>query len=394
MIGGTQFYERKEIKDILAYLRLVVNPFDRTAFFRIINCPARGLGNAFEAMIQTYWQQEPFLNYIQMLQNLIERDAIKGVKKESVEQFLRCFNNTSVQSKPSEALALLVTQTQYISHLKNSCERDEAESRIGNVHELINAVQHMESEGTITNIEQLLDEISLMQEKSTYKGTEDSHVVTLMTLHAAKGLEFDWVILAGLEDGILPSTRSLLNNSALEEERRLFYVGITRARERVLITHSKYRYTYGQMIDQIPSRFLKEISENVMRAYDLSTKKSYSLFFQSWLGLCSSNESAETNPIMTFSSPFPEKPRFNISKKNIFNKRFSPKTPKKTPVISSPASPSTKKNIYKKNQTVRHAKYGVGIIQKIEKQSATVTYVTVQFKSGTKKIVDRFLTQI
>jgi len=390
MVGGTQFYERKEIKDILAYLRLLVNPFDRTAFFRVINCPARGLGSAFENLVQNYWQQEPFFSYTELLQKLIELDTIKGVKKEAVGQFLRCFNDISAQTKTSQALAQLLIQTQYITHLKNSYELTEAESRIANVHELINAVQHMESEGTIDGIEQLLDEISLMQEKSARVDKQDASTVTLMTLHAAKGLEFDWIILAGLEDGILPSTRSLLNSNALEEERRLFYVGITRARERILITHSKYRYTYGQMIDQIPSRFLKEIPENLMLQYDIGSQKNISSFFHTWVGLPPAFESSfDSSSVMTFSS---KKMPLQNNKKSNFNKKMY--TSAKKSFTSPGLNKSPLKSTYRKHQTVRHAKYGIGIIQKIEPHNATTTYITVQFKSGLKKIVDRFLQKI
>ena len=395
MVGSTQFYERKEIKDVLAYLRLLVNPFDRTAFFRVINCPARGLGPAFETLVQNFWKQEPFLTFTEVLLKLIESDVIKGVKKESVEQFLRCFKNVSIKDTPAHTLAQLLIDTQYITYLKNSCERKEAESRIANVHELVNAVQHMESEGTVQTIEQLLDEISLMQEKNTDANAKDPHIVTLMTLHAAKGLEFDWIILAGLEDGILPSTRSLLQNSALEEERRLFYVGITRARERVLITHSKYRYTYGQMIDQIPSRFLKEIPEKFLSAYDVSNKKSCNLFFKSWLGLSSSFDAAEPTNIMTFQSKsIATNSQFKLSPQSKFNKKFSFESKKEQ------TNPVTKKSVlpahttYKKHQAVRHQKYGIGVIQSVEAQSNTKIFVTVQFKCGKKKIIDRFLQKI
>lgn len=370
MIGGIQFYERKEIKDLLAYLRLIVNPFDRTSFMRVINCPTRGLGTAFEELVYQTWQQEPFHNCTAILQKLITQEKIKGVKETAVKQFMHCFTSINAQEKPSIALDKIIVHTGYISYLKNNYEKQDAESRIANINELINAVRHLEAEKNIISIEQFLDDIALMQEKASH-ADEHNQVVTLMTLHAAKGLEFDFVILAGLEDGLLPSTRSFNNTESLEEERRLFYVGLTRAREHLLLCHSRYRYTYGQMADQIPSRFLSEIPQNHINNYDLRNKQNNTqAFFATWLGIKQSEQH-----VMTFSTPIKNNPI--PSKKSDHDQ-----LPKK----------STSK--YRKNQPVQHKKYGIGLIQKIEPQTDGTTYITAQFKSGIKKILDSFLHAI
>ena len=378
MVGGVQFYERKEIKDLLAYLRLIVNPFDRTSFMRVINCPARGLGSAFESLVYERWQREPFHSFIELLNTLIKEHEIKGVKEAAVTQFMHCFADITPQHRPSEALEQLVVNTGYITHLKNSYEPQDAETRIANVNELINAVRHLQTEEKVTSIEQLLDEIALMQEKASHTN-EEHQAVTLMTLHAAKGLEFDLVILAGLEDGILPSTRSFNSSDALEEERRLFYVGITRARERLLLSHSRYRYAYGQMTDQMPSRFLQEVPSSLMHSFDLRHKDAHTeAFFADWLGI-----TRTTSPVLTFSGA-----------RNLQQSSFRKRTQKAATTDKAPPSKRSTTARYRKNQAVHHKKYGIGLIQKVEAQSDGSTYITAKFKAGLKKILDSFLQVI
>lgn len=382
MVGGVQFYERKEIKDLLAYLRLIVNTHDRTALLRVINCPARGLGSAFETLIYERWQQEPFHTFNELFSSLIATQEIKGVKETAVKQFMHCFADITPQEKASLALEKIIVNTAYISHIKRTYELEEADSRIANVKELINAIKHMESEGTITSIESLLDEIALMQEKASHTN-EEHHAVTLMTLHAAKGLEFDIVILAGLEEGLLPSTRSCNNTEALEEERRLFYVGITRARERLLLSHSRYRYTYGQMVDQMPSRFLQEIPSHLMNAYDVRHKDTQLTgYFADWLGM----RAPESAQVFTFSG---------ATKTQSYKPK--PRTTKMRTASTTPPIVQKKRTLssgYRKNQAVQHTKYGIGIIQKAEPQSDGTTYITAKFKVGIKKILDTFLQKI
>jgi len=399
MVGGVQFYERKEIKDLLAYLRLVVNPFDRTSFLRVINCPARGLGSAFETLTYNQWMQEPFYNFKELLNKLIEAREIKGVKETSVRQFISCFSGITAQEKASTALTQIIVKTGYISHLKSTYELQEAESRIANVNELVNAIKHMESENSATSIERLLDEIALMQEKASHtnKDThhEDSLTVTLMTLHAAKGLEFDLVILAGLEDGLLPSTRSFSDDESLEEERRLFYVGITRARERLLISHSRYRYTYGQMSDQIPSRFLQEIPANLMHSFDVRHKDAQvNSFFSEWLGIPTANASS----VITFSGGISQPTSLSRIRKKATPSQYTKAVPFKRSISNAlpakTAADSSKPSRYKKNQAVLHSKYGVGLVQKVEEQSSGNIYITAKFKVGIKKVLDTFLQKI
>ncbi|MFC1845767.1 ATP-dependent helicase [Candidatus Dependentiae bacterium] len=363
IIGGIQFYERKEIKDILAYLRLVVNPFDRSSFFRVINCPARGLGAKFEELFHQHWNSESFFNFKDVAKDLLHDEQLTRTKADALKTFLNIFNIIDREEKPSAAIEKIIVGTAYLTHIKNSYDQNEAQARIDNVKELIRSVKYLEEQGSQT-ISAFLDEVALMQEK-TVEGEEEKDAVLLMTLHAAKGLEFDTVIIIGLEDGLLPSSRSFIDSDALEEERRLFYVGITRAKERLLLTHSKYRYTYGQMTTQPPSRFLAELPTRYFAHDDCSHDHIHQIdaLFRNWLGF------------KTKAFKQPEVFTFGAAKK---------------------ATGPTKKpsSGWKKNQPVQHKKFGVGVVQKIEQKTAGTVYLTVKFKSGKKKLDSKFVVRI
>lgn len=373
IIGGTQFYDRKEIKDILAYLRLIANPFDRPALFRIINIPARGLGLKFEEDLHTRWQQEPFLTHLEVGQRMIEEKLVVGKKADSIKSFLAVFDEFNADMRPAQVVQEILKRTQYIAYLKNEYEKEEANTRIDNIKELIEAIQHFEA-NKIDTIGQFLNEVALLQEKM--HATDDkTNKVLLMTLHSAKGLEFDTVILAGLEHGILPSGRSLDDEDALEEERRLFYVGITRAKERLMLSHAKYRYTYGKMVDQLPSQFLSEIPQHLISKFDCSywNPVQQKAFFADWL------QEKMPSTVMTFKSPVKKPSTGEIKKKSSAFK----------PAINSDF-PKPKSG-FRKNQLVHHEKYGPGLVQAVEDKGNGKRYITVKFKSSTKKILADFL---
>jgi len=367
IIGGMQFYERKEIKDILAYLRLVINPFDRAAFFRIINIPARGLGKKFEEQAYELWQQEPFLTFADLIKKLIDSNVVRGTKQKALEQMLYILASLEPTSIPHKAAQQVIERSAYLGYLKDAYDPEDARARIENIQELIEAMQHFASQD-INTISQFIEEVTLMQEKQHEQGQAQNPVL-MMTLHAAKGLEFDMVIIAGLEEGLLPSARSLMDSQAIEEERRLFYVGITRAKERLLITHAKYRYSYGQMVDQVTSRFIPELPQHVTIQDDCAYWKNFQTqtYFTDWLGI------QVKNTFQTFSMP-----------QNIHKQMIKP---------SKETNRQTTQSTYKKNAVVKHAKYGIGIVQGTEKKSDKI-YVKVKFKSGEKKIVSSFLQKV
>lgn len=361
LIGGIRFYERKEIRDIIAYLRLIINPFDRIAFERAINCPPRGLGEKFIEQFFELWDAQPFLDVKGVFKKIIDDAIITGSKLESLTQFFKLFVDTSATSSATETIAKILTTIGYLDYLKKSCEPEEAQSRQENIKELLNAAHFFANQGKGT-ISALLDEVSLLQEKGAEDDAEQDAVL-LMTLHAAKGLEFDNVIITGLEENLFPSSRSLNDTNQLEEERRLFYVGITRARNRLVLTTARYRQTYGQMEQVGPSRFLKEVPSNLCKADDASSWQQYEVtsYFSQWLGYATANPE-----VMVFQS-------FKAPETVITNDN------QKSEGIS-----------FKKHQTIKHTTFGIGVVQHIEyKQSKT--FVTAQFKIGIKKLDAKFI---
>lgn len=365
IIGGIQFYERKEIKDLLAYLRLVINPFDRTSLFRIFNTPARGLGSKVEEQWYSLWHQEPFLTFALCAQKLLPE--LPKAKQKTVEEFLQIFEGIEPTTAPSAALDFIVKRTGYMSYLKEAYEPHDAQSRIENIKELFDAMKYFESNKQNCTLEQFLEDVALMQEK-IYAQDKSQDALLLMTLHAAKGLEFDTVIIGGLEESILPTARALQDDDALEEERRLLYVGITRAKEHLLLTHAKYRYTYGTMTHQTPSRFLRELPAELAQREDCSywTSQQLHSFFSHWFTPVQQPKEQKSESCM---------PSLALK-------------PNKTKIVE------TKSQLFKKNQPVMHTTYGMGIVQDVETKKDGTVHVTVKFKDAIKKIVDKFLQVI
>ncbi len=360
IIGGIQFYERQEIKDLLAYVRLIANPFDRVSFMRVINTPARGLGDKFQELFFELWDKEPLLSYKEIITLIIDRNLATKIRQESLADFAKTFTKLSAQDTVTTALDTVIKSTQYLTYLKESHEPEQARTKIENVKELLHSAKALEERGNYT-VRDFLDDVALLQEKIT-ASEEENDCVRLMTLHAAKGLEFDVVLLAGFEDGILPSAHSLHEEDTIEEERRLLYVGITRARERLLITHARYRHTYGSMTDQRPSRFLRELPEQCVvhdDAAQLSTDQ-VSRYIESWIST------------------------------KILQKNFGENSDTKIKVSQKVLDQLPESREWKKYQVVRHATFGTGIVETIEKKSNKV-FLTVRFSSGIKKLDANFL---
>ncbi len=309
IIGGIRFYERREIKDLLAYLRLITNQFDKISLMRVINTPARGLGAKFEEALTLEWMRNPFFNFKEVLQHLYTSDDVKmtASKKKSVQEFLAIYNNLTPFDKPSYLIDAILERTDYLNHLRRTLDAKEADTKIENIQEFLRSIslyeQNAEAQAKGDTqpqplLENFLFEVSLLQEKIDEKDLDDQ--VQLMTLHAAKGLEFDTVIITGLEEGLLPSSKSLNTNEELEEERRLFYVGITRAKEYLLLTHAGYRNSFGQIVDQVQSRFLTEIDSKLLRTinaeeYDATTLRNE---LRRWIGMRTPDST-----LMTFGKP-------------------------------------------------------------------------------------------
>lgn len=380
IIGGIQFYERKEIKDIFAYLKLIQNPFDRVSFFRVVNCPSRGLGQKFEEDFITEWETQPFLTFHDVANKLINDHKLPTAKKNALQDFLNIFKNKNGSDKPCDVIDDIIKKIRYHEYLKDNFDPEEAQAKVDNLKELLRGVKYFEEQG-LNTIEALLHEIALMQEKMKDQ-KEQADCVQLMTLHAAKGLEFDVIILSGLEEGIFPSTHMLNQQDQIEEERRLFYVGITRAKEYLLLSHARFRYTFGSMNDQMPSRFLKEIPTILAQKHDGASWNSaqYHQFFSQWLGAQKLSKKLDSNLIASHRAS-PET-------------HSSVKTTNSVEKNTKETTESTKATVWKKNQPVSHPTFGIGIIKEIEHKNDDTVYLTAQFPVGLKKIKSTFIEKI
>ena len=270
--GGLSFYQRKEIKDILAYLRLIINSKDDESLKRVINYPGRGIGLTTLEKIQIY-SNENNLTLFEVLENInnYEINVNKGTK-EKLFDFFRMIKSFQISNKNLNALEILnevLKRVGIVNLLKNE-GTPEAISRIENIEELINAVQDfiegqkeiVDSSGSLS---EFLEDVALITDLD--KEVDNTKPkVSLMTIHLAKGLEFSHVYIVGLEEDLFPSALSSTTRSDLEEERRLFYVALTRAMKKVTISYSKTRYRWGKLNDCEPSRFISEIEEKYIKS--------------------------------------------------------------------------------------------------------------------------------
>ena len=263
IVGGIRFYERKEIKDVLAYLRVVVNPKDGESLSRIINYPPRGIGDASLERVQAFAASQGLglydaLGSLDKISDLPERS--RKALKQFVE-FIQKHVTLRGQMSLSEFVRTMVDELGILTMFKDERTADSM-NRWENVQELLSAISEYADEHDGGSLEQFLEEVSLVSDIDTYEGSRN--LVTLMTLHASKGLEFPVVFIAGIEEGLLPFSSSSIEDSNLEEERRLFYVGITRAQRKLYLTYARMRYRYGDPTYLAQSRFLSEIgTENV-----------------------------------------------------------------------------------------------------------------------------------
>ncbi|MGW2593432.1 DNA helicase PcrA [Streptomyces sp. NPDC001515] len=269
VVGGVRFYERKEVRDVLAYLRVLANPEDTVPLRRILNVPKRGIGDRAEAMIDALSLREK-ISFAQALRRVDEAYGMAARSANAVKRFNTLMEElrTIVESGagPAVVLEAVLERTGYLAELQSSTDPQD-ETRIENLQELAAVALEFEQErgeeegaGTLA---EFLEKVALVADSDQIpdEDTDGSGVITLMTLHTAKGLEFPVVFLTGMEDGVFPHMRALGQTKELEEERRLAYVGITRARERLYLTRAAMRSAWGQPAYNPPSRFLEEIPD-------------------------------------------------------------------------------------------------------------------------------------
>ena len=275
LVGGQRFFERLEIKDLLAYLRLIVNPQDDLSFRRIVNSPKRGIGATSLAKLSDFAEVYQFSLLEASLQTTLS--PLSGKAAKALEKFATTIEELRKMQEflsISEFVEQVIEKTGYLAALEQQ-HTMEADARIENIQEFISVAKQfeqdrLEEESEDSPLLQFLTDLSLVSDVDSDDG--DGRMVTLMTLHAAKGLEFPVVFIIGLEEGIFPSSRSIMEHDDVEEERRLAYVGITRAEQKLFLTNAYSRLLYGRTQTNRPSRFVLEIGEEL---FDSKQQQSY-----------------------------------------------------------------------------------------------------------------------
>ena len=266
IFGGVRFYERREIKDVLAYLKAICNPLDGIAVQRIINVPKRGIGGTTVDTVAAYARDMDvaFYNALLEIDNVLDTPS----KRKKIKEFtdlMEGFRNRSADLPVAQLLQAVLDETGYVQDLLVNDE--EGEERAANVQELVNKAIEFEKNAENPLLAAFLEDVALVADIDNF--TEEDDTVVLMTLHSAKGLEFPTVFIAGFEEGVFPGFRSMMSTDRddMEEERRLCYVGITRAKKELYITAAAQRRMHGQIVCNAPSRFLKEIPAELVESF-------------------------------------------------------------------------------------------------------------------------------
>ncbi len=365
IVGGLSFYERKEIRDAIAYLRLLVNPNDVASFQRVVNYPARGIGIRSQQVILEYARQPGYDLSTALRES--ERLPISSRAKNSLTEFATLIRNHTEKletMEPSEVAVSLCQQSGFMRELESD-ETPSGLSRQNNLHELFQAIQSHTDEDASHTLSSYLQIVALMTDADTDKSSADR--VVLMTLHASKGLEFQVVFIGGLEDKLLPYIRGEeIDPASLEEERRLFYVGITRAKSRLYLGRAKVRSRYGGEFNYTqPSRFIDEIDPSV-----LSTRSTRA----PWQHRSGSSKKSYRGSRNRFGGSRPSNSGGNRSQ------RSGSGSSRKMGNNLRPGDPST----FKVGAQVQHQNYGKGWITHVE-GGGSATKVTVEFNNFGQK---------
>ncbi len=394
VFGGQKFYERKEIKDILAYLRVIVNPADDISLGRIINVPKRSIGETtVQALTETAAEQD-----LPVYSVLNDPPATLGPRaRNSVSIF---FEMMTLLGAMKESLGLaefvdLVIEKTGLEEQYRKEDTDEARDRIENMNEFRNGIREYAGSEEEPTLEGYLENVSLVTDLD--RETDDRGYVTMMTLHSAKGLEFDNVFIPGMEENLFPSMRSMTEENRLEEERRLMYVGITRARKRLFLTYASERMLYNQYSHNPPSRFLKEIPARLMHATFSHDRPDPSYSRRSNATSFGSRNDEEDNvpfrrpgrgqplPYARPNAPVSGKPVLTLKGKNLneipgVSKGFGS-------MVQSAARQHTEetlKNLFSAGDRVQHPKFGSGTVMEIAGSGAN-TRIVIRFDNGSER---------
>lgn len=383
IIGGLKFYERKEIKDIIAYLRLIFNTSDNLSLKRIINEPKRGIGKTSLDNIQdisdkTGKSMYEIIKYAEQYElNRVKENSIQFV--EVIEELRKQVNQIPI----SELIKLTLNKTGYVKALENE-NTIEAESRIQNLEEFLTVAIEFEEQMAENTLAEFLESISLTSDIDNMEESEDT--VTLMTLHSAKGLEFPVVFLVGMEEGIFPGYKSIEEIKELEEERRLFYVGITRAMQYLYLTCAKRRTIFGSTSYNQMSRFLKEIPKDLLDGYEEIDNEDNNSFKDSNYGWEYGTNYA--GKVKTYKFDNVEKIPEVKEKVGAFQFRTAESFLNSLNKKASDRQVDITK--YKEGQRIYHKKFGEGTINKIEQEGEDYK-LDIQFdKVGHKRLMAKF----
>ncbi|WP_251862030.1 DNA helicase PcrA [Clostridium sp. Marseille-Q2269] len=314
LIGGLKFYDRKEIKDIMAYLKLINNPLDDISLRRIINVPKRSIGDATVKKVQEFANEMDECMYSVLLDVdqifTLSQRSITSIKKfvSIMNSFIRKKDEMSVSS----IIKQILDETGYLKELKNSKNPDDI-SRVENLKELVSAATDFERESEDKSLGMFLEKVALVTDIDNYDENSDS--VAMMTVHSAKGLEFPEVFMVGMENGIFPGTQSLSDPKEMEESRRLCYVGITRAKEELYITSAEIRKVFGRTVAYALSDFVSEISKDLKENVNITGEVGTSKVLPKDFGI----RSQRTNSINSFKAPIQNNAPKNHIDSNILN---------------------------------------------------------------------------
>ena len=390
IVGGLKFYERKEIKDIISYLRLVQNPADNLSLNRVINEPKRGIGKTSLDKITQIAED----NNISMYQ-VIKNAEVFGLNRVYLNsrEFIDCMESIIAKKDEltiSELVKKILKDTGYTRALENE-NTIEAENRIANLEEFLNVAVEFEEESADNGLSDFLEGITLSSDLDKMEEAEES--VTLMTLHSAKGLEFPVVFLVGMEEGIFPGYKSIGEQKELEEERRLCYVGVTRAKENLFLTNSKQRTTFGSTTHNPPSRFLQEIPKELLDGYEdaiVSMPKKESIFGDS--GYTWSYGSKNNGNIKSYKTTEPQYATSAAGiQKNSGTTGFAFRTAESfLNNIGKKSNSNIDLSAYQSGVRVYHKKFGEGTINYVEPEGEDLK-VDINFdKVGHKRLMAKF----
>ncbi|HEX7771629.1 MAG TPA: 3'-5' exonuclease, partial [Pyrinomonadaceae bacterium] len=391
IIGGFSFYERMEVRDIIAYLKLALNPNDSIALGRVINSPPRGIGKTTIDELERR-AKDYELSWWETISNMIEQPGSLGSRAISALKSFRNIINKLAQlaeapdessKEPvSDVVRAAIIETGYEMSLRGE-RTDEAEGRLENLQELVNAAVDYDELG-IEGLREFIDHSALVSDQDDYKRDAP---VTLMTVHAAKGLEFPVVFVVGLEEGLFPHSRAATDRAELEEERRLAYVAMTRAERYLYVTHAMKRRVYGEELASEPSTFLNEMPEDLLE--DMSLGKS-------WLSFKGGSQQIdyEQGEYRKERKKYTGKTYDSVDSIADFFKqrnRQMGQTSGSLPNVSRPAAtPTSSSNEITPGSYVKHSKYGRGLVLRREGAGESAK-LTVSFPGyGQKKLVEKY----